>query len=134
MEDPGSAAKTLDDVREGAQAVMVVARDRLREAGEALEAGDFQGAANRANEAQVKIAALYRAESELGSFAGKTAIRARDVRPGMEMIGEGLVEAVENVSEHGDECPSAVLQFTIEGGEVRRAYAENEILIARSGE
>lgn len=134
MAEEASAAVTFDKVRDGMQSVMVVAHDRLRETREALEEGDFSKALNRLNEAQIKITALYRAETELGAFAGTTAIRGRDLTKGMEIIGEGVVTEVENVSEHGDDCPSAMFQLTLEDGEIRRVYAETELLVARSGD
>lgn len=133
MADEASAAVTFDRVRDGMQSVMVVAHDRLRETREALEEGNFQKALNRLNEAQVKITALYRAEAELGAFAGTTAVRGRDLVKGMELVGEGVVSEIENVSEHSADCPEAMFQLTLEDGEVRRVYAETELLVARSG-
>lgn len=134
MPDERSAARTMDEVREGMQAVMVIAMDRLREAEEALLAGDFDRAYNRVGEAQSKVNALYSAETHLASFAGKTVVRGRDIAQGMEIIGAGLVTGVENVSDHGDDCAEAIFQYTLDDGDVRRAYSDQEVLVARSGD
>lgn len=133
-EEEGSAAKTMDEVREGMRAVMVIAMDRLREAEEALQAGDFARASNRLSEASTKVSALYNAENSLASFAGKTVVRGRDIAEGVEIVGAGIVTGVENVSEHSADCSEAIFQYTLDDGDVRRAYSDQEILVARSGD
>lgn len=129
-----TAAQTIDEMRDGARAMVVIALDRLRESQDALQAGDFARASTRLSEASAKVNALFNAEQNIAAFAGKTALRARDIEKGMEIVGEGVVTVVENITEHGDECPEAMFQFTLQDGDMRRAYADQEILVARSAE
>jgi uncharacterized protein with PhoU and TrkA domain len=134
MAEERSAAKTMDEVRDGMQAVMVIAMDRLREAEEALQAGDFARASSRITEASAKVSALTSAETQLAAFAGKTVVRGREIAEGTEIVGAGRVLSVENVSDHSDDCDEAIFQYALDDGEVRRAYSDQEILVARSGQ
>lgn len=134
MTDEGSAAKTMDEVRDGMQAVIVLAMDRLREAGEALQSGDFQRASTRVNEAAARVGALAASEANLAIYAGKTIARGNQIAQGMEIIGAGVVTGVENVTDHSDDCGDAIFQYTLDDGDVRRAYSDQEVLVARSGD
>lgn len=130
----GSAAKTIDDTQEGMQAVVAIAISRLRETEEALQAGDFERAQRRVDEAAGRIAPLSYAQTYLGAFAGMTVVRGREIGEGMEIVGDGVVTGVENVSDHDDDCADAVFQYTLENGSAKRARSEQEILVARSGD
>lgn len=130
----GSAAKLIDETQEGMRAVVALATSRLREAEEALQAGDFVNAQRRADEAAARIAPLSYAETYLAAFANKMVVRGREIAEGMEIVGDGVVTSVENVSDHDDDCADAVFQYMLEGGVGKRARSDQEILVARSGD
>ncbi len=88
-----NAARTLDNIREGGSKLLVTARTRLAEVGQALDEGRFVYAQGRCADLFGKVKALADAEAALGALAHLAIIRAEDLREGMT-VGEFKIVGV----------------------------------------
>lgn len=126
-----TVALTLDQIREGAQHLVVVARSRLAEVEAAIELGDFQDALTRAQELCSNLGPLATAEAYIGVFASAYLVRAADICEGIELKHWGRVTAVEHDEHvHGDQpCHHVTLSF--ENHEDVDLAAEQEVVAVR---
>lgn len=126
-----TAAATLDKVREGGTIIVNLTRQRLKEAGEAVDEGRFNDAARNMQEALTKLQSLAHAEAALGELAdGTRIIRAKDVEEGMHLIAYGVVT---KRGQHECARPGATnhthIDLSFEDGEDAEFHAEQEVAI-----
>lgn len=125
----GSAADTLDRIRDGATHIVATALQRLDEAKEALMAGDFRKAHRRLEEAQNRINPLSSAEVQFAGWDKLRIIRGYEVEEGQKVynwdtVGE-ITKTIDDPSGDGD-----TIIFVIgENGDERKFYGESELII-----
>lgn len=90
----------FEKVAMGGRILANIATARLRDALDAVEAGDFDAAYDRTTEAMAKLGPLVQAQNTIAVMAEGNVVRARDVSEGMTLAGMGVVTAKET-----EECP-----------------------------
>lgn len=98
MENPAikveSAADALDQIRLGGNHVLLVANQRLGEAREALDKGQFIEALEAAQHLCQKLGQLANAQQAMGLFAQNAMVRVADLEEGMVIPGVGEVKDI----------------------------------------
>lgn len=120
----GTAAGTLDAIRNGANALVILAHQRLTAALIELSNGDFPMALQCVNEAQAKLETLEAATQHLAVFEGTVVVRACDLRTGDRLPVWGVLGGVEETTEGG----VAQIAVRIEDGSVVQLAPEQEVL------
>jgi hypothetical protein len=128
-----SAARSLDQIRQGGQALMLVAKQRLKEIEQALEEGRFIDAMTRAQELVGKLHPLAEAENYLSVFADTFVLRADEVTEGMVLHNVGRVTEVSSRSHDiGEEMPCVHVQLSVEGRDKPVEFPpDRELVISR---
>lgn len=108
-----SVAQTLDQIREGGQHMVVLARERLTHVEKAIETGSFGEALERAQELCQRLVPLAQAETYIGVFAAHYTVRAADLTEGMELKHWGKITSVQSDERihDGEPCHHIVVSF-----------------------
>jgi hypothetical protein len=108
MPGDGNAAKTLDNIREGANKMVLAVLCDIESVKREIQAGRFVAAGRLLANAHVTCDALARAEQVLGTMASSRMIEAGELEEGMVITGVGTVREVE-------ECGLGYVVVRIEG-------------------
>lgn len=128
-----SASLTLDQIREGGQALVTLTQARLADCATAIGEGRFYDALGHINQAAAKLNALAQAESALGGLAEAFIVCAENVEAGMVIRGHGRVtEARRDDVEVAGSDPCVHMYFSIEGEEAElEIHGGSEVVIVR---
>lgn len=131
MDADQNPSVTLDQIRDGGARHVVLANERLRELEDALNSGKFSKAHMVGVELVGKLQALAWAESNL-SLGGGMIVRAKNLEPGMTIIGHGVVSETIVVQETG--CDHAHVHIAFENDTDGFQVAEDtEIIVHTEG-
>lgn len=127
-----STALTLDQIRDGAQQMLVMARERVADVSEALAEGQFLNALNRVQELSQLIAPLAHAENSISVFAASFLVRGSEIQEGMTIRGWGEVTGIriEEVPNAGDD-PCVHVHLSFKQHDDVMLHAEQEVVALR---
>lgn len=100
-----TAAAQLDNIRQGAQNLILTVRHRINETLTALEEGEFVNALQRIDEARATLVQLSHAQAYLGVAHAARIIRARELETGMRLSQIGEITEIESVACGHENCP-----------------------------
>lgn len=131
-----SAAGTLDAVREGGQALLMLVNQRVSELQGLLAGGDFMGAADCAQQVASKTSVLAFAQANLGGLGKTYVVRVTEIQVGMVCQGWGEVVEVEVMREEcvGGDHEHVHVKVKFEGGQEEDFGDGQEFLVQRSPE
>lgn len=128
-----SANRTLDQIRDGGQALVIICQARLNDCNQAITEGRFYQALGHTQEIAQKLQVLAQAENALGALAESFIIRAEQIEEGMVLRGMGTVATVrrEEVPVPGDD-PCVHIHITFDGEhDDAEVNAATEVVVAR---
>lgn len=89
------AARVLESIRSGADHLIVITRQRVGAALDALDAGDFARVVTHLSDALGCVQPLWEAERSIAIADGSRLVKAEDLTVGMELVNLGPVSEVE---------------------------------------
>lgn len=128
-----SASLTLDQIREGGQHLVQVARERLMDVEAALGEGRFSEALERTQELIARLHPLAQAEGFISVFAGSYLVRAEQITEGMVLRhwGEVTGARIEDKPVAGDE-PCRHVHLTFRDHDDVEIHATQELVALRA--
>lgn len=125
----GSAAETLDRIREGSTYVVATAIQRLEECLEAVRDGRFREARRHLEEVANRLDPLSSAETQFGGWDNVRIIRANEIEEGMSIYGWDHVDEI--LKRYPDPTGDGDTVIVVMGsrGEERKIYASSELIV-----
>lgn len=121
----------LLSITQGAQHLVVVARQRIAQTLDALDAGDFEATVQRLNEAIGVLTPVLNAQLYVAVADGNKLIRARELVDGMVLTGVGSVESVSH-NEPCSHCGDEHVRVKVAGGEHElNLHSDQELYVVR---
>lgn len=128
-----SAAHTLEQIREGGQQLLLVARERLREVEVALTEGRFCDAHDRAAELISRLQPLASAQNYMASFGASYVVRGEQVEEGMNLRQWGRVVTIERETHEcvGTDHVHVLVTLKFENGMEQAVDGDAELIALR---
>lgn len=125
----GTAADTLDRIREGSTYVVAMAIQRLDECKEALQDGDFRMAARHLKEAESRIDPLSSAQVQFSQWNELRVIRGTEIEVGHNIYCWDAVDEIESTYDDPSGDGDTVVVVKGSRGETRRFYGRGEVIV-----